>query len=238
MVGEVIALRQILHHGSPPWLPVRAADRLETTRLSADSPTPASDDLCDTVAHNMPRASSRRDARAVKSGAALRAALLNLLETKPLDQITVREIAAEAGIHYATFFRHHQTREALLDEIATEQIEALVALTLPVLDSANSLAAFTALCRHVDDHRALWTALLTGGAGGTMRGTLLGIARDLAPARAPSDHWLPTDLATICAVSLIVETLAWWLAQPSGAFTVEAVALILHRLVGVTGVPV
>ena len=71
-----------------------------------------------------------------------------------------------------------------------------------------------------------------------MRGTLLGIARDLAPGRAPSDHCLPTDLVTICAVSLIVETLAWWLAQPSGAFTVEAVALILHRLVGVTGVPV
>ncbi len=214
--------------------------------MSADSPTPVPDDLCDTIAHNIPRASSRRDARALKSGAALRAALLHLLEAKPLEQITVREIAAEAGIHYATFFRHHPTREALLDEIAAEQIEALVALTLPVLDSANSLAAFTALCRYVDDHRALWTALLTGGAGGTMRGTLLGIARDLAPGRAPSDYWLPTDLATICAVSLIVETLAWWLAQPASgstahsesAFTVEAVAGILHRLVGVTGVPV
>lgn len=221
----------------PPWLPVRAADRLETTRLSADSPKPVPDDLCDTVAHNASRASSGRDARAVKTGAALRGALLRLLEAKPLDQITVREIAAEAGIHYATFFRHHPTKEALLDDIAAEQIEALVALTLPVLDSADSLAAFTALCRYVDDHRVLWTALLTGGAGGTMRTTLLGIARDLAPGRAASDYWFPTDLATICAVSLIVETLAWWLAQPADGFTVEAVAVILHRLIGVTGAP-
>lgn len=197
----------------------------------------ASDDLCDTVAHNpsRPVASSARDARAVKSGAALRAALLRLLEAKPLDQITVREIAAEAGIHYATFFRHHPTKDALLDHIAAEQIEALVALTLPVLDSADSLTAFTALCRYVDDHRALWTALLTGGAGGTMRGALLGIARDLAPGRALSDNWLPVDLATICSVSLIVETLAWWLVQPAHAWSVDAVAAILNRLTSVTG---
>ena len=162
--------------------------------------------------------------------------MLRLLEAKPLDQITVREIAAEADIHYATFFRHHPTKDALLDHIAAEQIEALVALTLPVLDSTDSLSAFTALCRYVDDHRALWTALLTGGAGGTMRAALLGISRDLAPDRAPSDHWLPTDLATICAVSLIVETLAWWLAQPAEAYSVAAVAAILDRLTSVTGV--
>ena len=185
--------------------------------------------LSDTVSHNQPT-SSQRDARAVRSSHALGAALLKLLAQKSLDQITIREIAAEAGVHYATFFRHHPTREALLDQVAAEQIEQLVALTLPVLDSADSLAAVTALCVYVEDHRRLWTALLTGGAAAAMRAELLRISREVAVDRAPPDAWLPVELAVNCSVSLIFETLAWWLAQATDPASVEQVARILNRL--------
>ncbi len=161
----------------------------------------------------------------------MRAALLTLLERKPLDQITIREITGEAGIHYATFFRHHATKEALLDHIAADQIDRLIELTLPVLDKVDSQSAFQALCTYVDDHRQLWLALLTGGAAGTMREELLRISRTLAFERAPEDSWLPVDLAVICTVSLITETVAWWLTQPPERLSVDQVARILHRLV-------
>ncbi len=193
--------------------------------------------LRDTVAHKStgPRASTQTDARAVKSAVALRQAMLGLLETRPLDQITVREIAAAAGIHYATFFRHHPSKEALLDHIAAEQIARLVELTLPVLDQVDSQAAFLALFAYVDDHRAFWTALLTGGAGATMREELLRISRQLAAERAPEAQWLPTELATITTVSVIVETLSWWLAQPPGERPIQEMAAILRRLVNLAG---
>lgn len=189
-------------------------------------------ELSDTVSHISSRESSSnpRDARVVKSSQALQSALLALIERKPLEQVTVREIAAEAGVHYATFFRHHQTKEALLDHVAAEQIDRLVELTLPVLDRADSHAAVNALCVYVSDHRILWTALLTGGAAGTMREALLRIARGLAVERAPNDGWLPVELAVNCSVSLIFETLAWWLAQTPGAVSIERVAEVLHRL--------
>jgi AcrR family transcriptional regulator len=174
--------------------------------------------------------SSLKDARAVKSSNALQAALLALLERKSLEQITIREIAAEAGVHYATFFRHHPTKEALLDHVAADQINRLVELTVPVLDSVDSYTAFAALCTYVSDHRTLWTALLTGGAAGAMREELLRIARRLAADRAPRDGWLPVDLAVICSVSLIVETLTWWLTKQPEAFTIEQMAGILNRL--------
>jgi AcrR family transcriptional regulator len=187
--------------------------------------------VCDTVSHSKEpsRASSDSDPRAAKSGAALGKALLALLERKPFEQITVREIAAEAGLHYATFFRHHATKEALLDHVAADQIDRLVELTLPVLDRVDSRAAVLTLCRYVRAHDALWTILLTGGAAGAMRTELLDIARRLAVERAPPDGWLPVALAVNCAVSLIFETLAWWL---STATTVEIdyVADILDRL--------
>jgi AcrR family transcriptional regulator len=184
------------------------------------------------VAHsaNPAPASSLRDARAARSNEALRAALLALVERKPLEQITVREIAAEAGVHYATFFRHHATKEALLEDVAAEQIGRLVALTVPVLDRADRRAAVAALCHYVNEHRTLWTALLRGGAAGAMRDELLRLSRNVAVERAPLQNWLPLELGVTCSVSLIFETLAWWLAPSHGSVAIEEVAAMLDRL--------
>lgn len=176
-----------------------------------------------------PAASSPLDARALKSGRALQAALLALLERKPLEQITIREIAAEAGVHYATFFRHHQTKESLLDAVAADQIERLVALTLPVFDNVDGHASVMALCAYVDEHRTLWSALLTGAAG-AMREELRRISRAVAAERARQDAWLPPELGVRASTSLIVETLTWWLALPAGTVSLAEVAAILHRL--------
>ena len=169
--------------------------------------------------------SGTRDKRALRSSRALQDALLALLKRKPLDQITIREITAEAGIHYATFFRHHPTREALLDLIAADQIARLVALAVPVLDAADIEAAFVTLCAHVGEHRKLWTALLTGGAAGAMRAELLRVSREVAVGRATAASPVPLELAVICTVG------SWWLAQPPARYTVEQMARILGCLV-------
>lgn len=195
-------------------------------------------ELCDTVAHT-PAAggasslssANLADPRAKKSGQALRTAMLTLLERKPLEQITIRAVAAEAGVHYATFFRHHPTKEALLDEVAADQIDRLVELTLPVLDAVDWHASFLALATYVEEHRKLWTVLLTGGAAGAMRAELLRVSQEVAVKRALQDSFIPVDLAVICTVSLIVEIVSWWLRQPAGVVSVEQVARILHRVV-------
>lgn len=167
----------------------------------------------------------------MRSGAALRDALLRLLERKSFDQITVRDICAEAGVHYATFFRHHAGKEALLDAIAADQIATSVELTLPIKDAGDDRGSLAALCAYVAEHRTLWAILLNGGAGATMREEWLRHARMVAETRAQVASWLPKELGTICSTSLIVETIAWWLTQPCGAYSTEQVADILHRLI-------
>ena len=134
------------------------------------------------------------------------------------------------GCVHATFFRHHPTKEALLDRVAAQQIGQLVALTVPVLDYVDSNAAVVALCRYVDEHRTLWAALLRGGAAATMRQELLRISRNIAVERAPSESWLPLELGVNCSVSLIFEVLAWWLAPPNSGVALEHVAGMLGRL--------
>ncbi|MCJ8156604.1 TetR/AcrR family transcriptional regulator [Sphingomonas sp. LaA6.9] len=189
--------------------------------------------LSDTVSHKPAgtTSSSSRHARALRSAQALREAILALLERRPFDQITVREICAESGVHYATFFRHYETKEALLDDVAKDQIQQLNRLTVAIRGGGDYRAGFQALCAYVDEHRALWSTLLNGGAAAAMREEWLRQAKAVAAREQSANLWLPPELGTICAATLIAETLAWWVAQPKDAYSVDEVATVLFRLI-------
>lgn len=94
----------------------------------------------------------------------------------------------------------------------------------------NYEAGFVALCAYVSKHRALWSALLNGGAGAAMREEWLNQSRIVAAAESPINSWMPPGLGTTCAATLIAETIAWWVAQPERAYSPKDVANILNRL--------
>lgn len=177
-----------------------------------------------------PHLSTAQDPRAVRTRAALRRALLDLLERKPLDQITIRDIAATAGIGYVTFFRHHPTKEALLHDVAAEQVLRLSELMLPALDASDTRSASLALCKYVDQHRKLWSTLLTGGAAAVLREELIKQATEIAATRSDARSWLPPELAVTLNVSGTIELLAWWLRQKRPV-SIERVAHIHERVI-------
>ena len=170
------------------------------------------------------------DARQLRSRKALKAALLALLEEKPFDQVTIRDISARAGTGYAAFFRHYPSKEALLGDIAADEIAGLLALTVPVLNVASSAESTLALCRNVAEHRALWTALLTGGAAGIVRSEFIRQARELPKMYQRPIDWLPIDLGVVHGTGGTFDVLAWWLAQDKPC-PVEEIAGILDRLI-------
>lgn len=195
--------------------------------------------MSDTQSHKSrpPASSSSTDARALRSSHALREALLKLLQSTPFDQITIRDICAEAGVHYATFFRHHATKESLLDLTAREQIEKLSELAMAIRGTSDYAAGFRALCTHVDEHREVFATLLNGGAGGAMREEWLRQSRRVAEEEGAQNTWLPQELGTICAATLTAETLAWWLGKPRGEIGVDEITAILLRLVTSSVIP-
>lgn len=171
------------------------------------------------------------DARQLRSRAALTGAMLELLEEKPFDQVTIREISARAGTGYATFFRHYPTKEALLADIAAEEIADLLAMTTPLLYDVNSLESTKALCRNVAGQRKLWAALLTGGAASTVRAEFIRQARELARDAARPESWLPADLGVVYGTGGTIDLLAWWLSQDEEDYEPEEIAAILNRLI-------
>jgi AcrR family transcriptional regulator len=182
------------------------------------------------MTHYRPHLKTAKDARAVRTREALRNALLQLLGLKPLDKITILDICQTAGIGYTTFFRHHPTKEALLDEIAAEEIAHLIGLTVPIAESKDVHAAGIALFNYVSEHRKLWSALLTGGAEAAMRNEFLRLSREVAATRTRTNDWPPSDISTILVVSSTVELVSWWLQQKKPLPT-EEVASIYARII-------
>lgn len=177
-----------------------------------------------------PPATPVTDLRAIRSRESLRHALLTLLQAKSLGEITTRDITDTARVGYATFYRHYASKEALLNDLAAEQVNHLVDLTLPIMDKKDSLGACTLLCRYVRENEVLWKTLMLGGAASTIREALLAASRVSARTRAKTASWLPTDLGVVLVSSSIVELLTWWLNQPD-PLPVEQVGNILDKVV-------
>ena len=177
-----------------------------------------------------PHLRTARDARAVRTREALRQALLRLLDLKPMEQITIRDICEVANVGYTTFFRHHSTKESLLDDVAAEQMGRLVGLAMSVQDTADTRSASIALCTYVDEHRKIWSTLLTGGAAGVMRDEFLRLTREISATRMRPGTWPPNDIATILIVSSTIELLSWWL-RAKKPLTIEQVAEIHERVI-------
>jgi AcrR family transcriptional regulator len=171
------------------------------------------------------------DARAQRSRESLRTALLYLITQKPFEQISIRDITAEAGVSYPTFFRQFSAKEELLEDIAEEEIHRLFALAVPVFEQKSHYASMCVFCNYVNNNRRLWKVLLTAGASEVMRGEFVRIAKEVGGrARERPNSWLPLDLAAQFVVSGIFEIIAWWMSQPDD-YPVERVMRIFDALV-------
>lgn len=170
------------------------------------------------------------DARAQRSIDALRMGLLDLLEEKPLEEISIKEITDRAGLSYPTFFRRFASKTELLEDIATEEVRTLLKLSQAAYDDEGAGLA-RELCRYVHERRSLWAILLNGGATETMRKEFLRIAAETAYARQPrANPWLPVDLAISFTTSGIFEIFAWWMRQPPD-YPLEKVVQLYKALI-------
>ena len=93
--------------------------------------------------------STPADARIVRTRTALRQAMTELAELSPLDAITVRAIAARAGVGYATFFRHYADKDALLADVAEVLTRQFLQQVRPLLLQQDRRAAARSLCTFV-----------------------------------------------------------------------------------------
>ena len=101
------------------------------------------------------------DSRYRKTEAALHDALLALLKTKPIDQITTTELCEAADVSRNTFYAHYSAPALLLESIEDE----FIAIVLEIVNSTIQIADYKSLldlvCNAMAQHRELSTILLS-----------------------------------------------------------------------------
>lgn len=80
---------------------------------------------------------------------AIKASFLKLLAEKPLNRITVREIAEDCGINRNSFYYHYHDIPELLEEILKDEVDSLI-LAYPDVSSLEECveAAFTFILKN------------------------------------------------------------------------------------------
>ncbi|HEY8004648.1 MAG TPA: TetR/AcrR family transcriptional regulator [Phenylobacterium sp.] len=138
--------------------------------------------------------------------------MTSLAAERPLDTITVRAIAARAGVGYATFFRHYADKDALLSDVADRLVQDFLRQVRPLLQQADRRAAARSMCLFVADHLPLYKALLAGGSGETVRAEMLRqTMATMAQARQKPPEGALDDLILFHLVSATLNLLSWWL---------------------------
>lgn len=123
---------------------------------------------------NATETNERLDRRVARTRRALRLALLELIDEKRFDDITVEEIAARADVGRATFYLHYKDKEDLLlaeiTEMVATRLNALSNIPLAAWRAyqdasrpdAPPLPALVEVFRHIQRHSNLYRLVLRG----------------------------------------------------------------------------
>ena len=152
----------------------------------------------------------------------LREALIELIEQRGFDAITVGEITERALVSRATFYRNYHDKYDLAEQIFAEAMQAL-SNAVSELSTDHPPQIWVRFFGHIAEYERLYHALL-GRKGSSwfvlkMRAFLVDLVKAYErlplwqpvadrPIYPASDDFIPDLVAT-----MIVEAITWWLEQ-------------------------
>lgn len=143
----------------------------------------------------------------------MREALLALMRVKAYADISVRDVTAQAGLSYPTFFRNYVSKADLLGDIGATETRELIAAMTRVLDQADPALSAREVCEFIGERSALWSILLNSEATAVMRQAFIEEAPTVVEGRQRALPEFPIELSASFFIGSMFEVLGWWLRQ-------------------------
>ncbi len=162
------------------------------------------------------------DRRQRKSREAIQNALLELLRTKPLEQITISELSMKADVNRKTFYNNYHNISEVRDELHNyylDQIFALIREKRPSIEANGSLEDFfCSFCRGLRDKKEQLLLILDCGEhlslANRLKDAITPYLQQNLPATGPGAAFLPYFLEFI--ISGLASIINLWLhASPT-----------------------
>ncbi|MEO7003646.1 MAG: TetR/AcrR family transcriptional regulator [Ktedonobacterales bacterium] len=158
----------------------------------------------------------------------LREALIELIEERGFESLTVGEITGRAMVSRAAFYRQYQDKYALVEQIFEDAMSALHN-AVGDLGSAHPTDGWLRFFEHIAEYERLYRALL-GKKGSPwfvwkMRASLVDLinergrlphgpdAAGLSGFSGRAAHSFPDAFVPDLVATLFVEAITWWLEQ-------------------------
>jgi AcrR family transcriptional regulator len=153
----------------------------------------------------------------------LREALIDLIEERGFDALTVGEITERAMVSRAAFYRNYQDKYNLVEQIFDEALQALLN-SVADLKTVHSPQIWVRFLEHIAEYERLYRALL-GRKGSPwfvlkMRASLVDLVKGFEqipihmPTATPYPYMYPAsdkELIPDLIATMMVEAITWWL---------------------------
>lgn len=180
----------------------------------------------------------KEDRRVQRTRQLLSSALLELIEERGYDSLTVNDITEQANVGRATFYLHYQDKEQLLvaslEEMFSQLRDSIDPLS-EVLREHNSVTATRLIFQHFADYHRLYRVLLTEKGAAMVFPRLLQILTQLAEQDvilkdvAQPKTGISTSFVAHYVAGAVLGLVTWWLNN-NQPYSAEQMAAIYGHL--------
>lgn len=178
----------------------------------------------------------KSDLRVKRTRKLIQDALVDLIQEKSFDTITIGDITERAMVNRATFYRHFEDKYQLVMSIFEETFEQMLAAAGPPtenlggisIDPENPPDGWVKLFEHFAENASLYRALL-GGDGSALFAARLGdylkqvVGGRLHLIQESEQLPMPEEVVFALVSNLLVGLLRWWL-QSGNRYTPKQMA--------------
>lgn len=159
------------------------------------------------------------DRRALRTRAALREALVELIAERGWDEIAVQDVCVRANIGRSTFYAHYPNKDALLiggfEDLQAELQRQAKAQRAPAHDEGSVGLGFAlGLIEHAHEQRKLFKGLIGRRSGYVVQQRFREmVVRLVSHELPPTTGGLPREAVARWLSAAFVELLSWWVEQ-------------------------
>lgn len=166
----------------------------------------------------------------------IREALVELLVSRKIRQISVRELCERAGINRSTFYKHYGAPENVLQEILTDQIQNVIDIAYDHGEPRTMRDYLERVCEYMWENRQLHKVLFSSQTGTEESDLFRLTSNAMWSVQTFRPEMNNLDPVTDQAAMLFVESgcyavFRWWLME-NVEQTPKDIAGILCRLIG------
>lgn len=188
------------------------------------------------------------DRRVIRTRAALRLALLELINEKDYEEITVEEITDRANIGRATFYLHYKAKEDLLleefHEISGKQAKELAQTPLStwlgsLVGNKGHSTPLHQIFQHIYNNAGFYKLLLRNSQSGQViervqqlskEATIILIGKLIDSGHLEIKRDVPIDLFAAFFSGSLTSTVTWWLEEDF-TLTPDEITKMFRRLI-------